>query len=501
MKKSAAPAPWAFTVLFVAAMFLPRLVPQGLFGDGLLYASMARNLAEGKGSMWAPWFSSGYWLDFASGAPYFENPPLMIWLQAGFFLALGDHWWVEKLYALLLLLLNAWLIVRVWEVPLRGTARQRSFGWFPLLLWYFITPVLWGNPNNLMDNNMLTFCLLALLISTDGLFSGQGIPVKLTIAGLFVFLGFLTKGPVAFYPAAAPFLFAVIFSPRDDSRRNYAGQLLGGALRSGWILLVAAGLFALLLLLVPESRHYFENYWERRLGVVLSGTREDAAFTGWARLSIFIILVKEQAGLIGLFLLLFLIPRRKRVDGSHFRRERKISLFFLLAGFAATLPIMLSARQNGIYVIPGMPMFALAAGYYHLPLLHGWLANPGEKTARFLENLSKVSFAGMFALAVYVFFLFGQPGREKELLHDLPYLRQVIPKGEKVAVCERLMQNQQAHTYFQRFHHLELSRDVAGCRYALADSTCDAGFGNTLAAKGFARIDYPGKTYFVYVKK
>ena len=103
MKKDALSSLWLFTVFFLAAMFLPRLVPQGLFGDGLLYASLARNLAEGKGSMWAPWFSSGYWLDFASGAPYFENPPLMIWLEAVFFRILGDYWWVEKLYSLLLL--------------------------------------------------------------------------------------------------------------------------------------------------------------------------------------------------------------------------------------------------------------------------------------------------------------------------------------------------------------------------------------------------------------
>ncbi len=89
MKKDALSSLRLFTVFFLAAMFLPRLVPQGLFGDGLLYASLARNLAEGKGSMWAPWFSSGYWLDFASGAPYFENPPLMIWLEAVFFRIIG----------------------------------------------------------------------------------------------------------------------------------------------------------------------------------------------------------------------------------------------------------------------------------------------------------------------------------------------------------------------------------------------------------------------------
>ena len=198
---------WIFTLLFLAAMFLPRLVTQGMFGDGLLYASMARNLAEGKGSLWALWFSTGYWVDFASGAPYFENPPLMIWLQAGFFRLLGDEWWVEKLYTLFLFILNAWLIMRVWEIPLRGTVYQEKFGWLPLLFWYFIPSVIWGNPNNLMDNNLLTFCLLALWAALDGLFSGRRFWLKLSLAGVFVYLGLMTKGPVALYPVALPFLF------------------------------------------------------------------------------------------------------------------------------------------------------------------------------------------------------------------------------------------------------------------------------------------------------
>lgn len=497
MKKALAPAAlWTFTLFFIAAMFLPRLVPQGMFGDGLLYASMARNLAEGKGSFWAPWFSSGYWLEFASGAPYFENPPLMIWLQAFFFRLLGDHWWVEKLYALALLLLNAWLIVRVWEIPLRGTAMSGKFGWFPLLLWYFITPVAWGNPNNLMDNNLLTFCLLALRFISDGLFSGRRLWLKLSLAGGFVFFGLMTKGPVALYPAAAPFLFAVVLSTRPT-----VVTWIKPALQSGWVIFVAVGLFALLLAVVPDSRHYFENYWEKRLGVVMSGTREDAEFTGWARLSIFKILLKEQVGLIVLFLLLFFISRKKGLRAREFHSERKIALFFLLLGFAATLPIMLSARQNGIYIIPGMPMFALAAAYFHLPLLRHWLAEPGEKTLRFLSILQRASLAAMLLLAIYTVFLFGQPGREKELLHDLPHIQQAIPQGEKVAVCDRLMQNQQAHTYFQRFHHLELSRDPGACRYALTDRVCDPEINGALTAGGFVKMNFSGVSYYVYVRK
>ena len=501
MKKAVAPL-WTFTLLFLAIMFLPRLVTQGMFGDGLLYASIARNLAEGKGMLWAPWFSTGYWIDFASGAPYFENPPLMIWMQAGFFRLLGEGWWVEKLYSLFLFILNAWLIVRVWEVPLRGTVFQEKFGWFPLFFWYFIPSAIWGNPNNLMDNNLLTFCLLALWAGLDGVFSQQRLWLKMSLAGVFVYLGLMTKGPVALYPVAVPFLFVLTICSATQSRRK--NEWWRGIFQSLWIGIVAAGLFALMLVLILESRTYFENYWHQRLGVVLSGVREDAALTGWARLSIFVILAKELAGVAALSLVLFLVFQKRKITSEESSRTRKTSQLFLLLGFAGTLPLMLSARQSGMYIIPALPMFALAAGYFHLSVLHSWLSEPGEKTARFLRRLQVWSVAGMFVLAGYLIFLFGQPGRERALLHDLPYIQQAIPKGEKVGVCEKLMRDEHAHTYLQRFHHLELTRDLSACRFALTDRVCDEEMQEILLANGFEKVMKESSSegsYFVYAKR
>ncbi len=504
MKKAVAPL-WIFTLLFLAAMFLPRLVTQGMFGDGLLYASMARNLAEGKGAVWAPWFSTGYWIDFASGAPYFENPPLMIWLQAGFFRLFGEGWWVEKLYSLFLFVLNAWLIVRVWETPLRGTVFQKKFGWLPLFFWYFIPSVIWGNPNNLMDNNLLTFCLLALWVGLDGVFSQRRLWLKLTLAGVFVYLGLMTKGPVALYPAAVPFLFALTTRPAAQSRRTK--EWPRGIFQSLWIGIVAAGLFALMLVLIPESRMYFENYWHQRLGVVLSGVREDAALTGWARLSIFAILAKELAAVAVLSLILFFISRKRKITVGQSPSQHEtdhLFLLFLLLGFAGTLPLMLSARQSGMYIIPSLPMFALAAGYFHLRVLHSWFSESGEKTARFLRRLKAWSVAGVFVLVAYLIFLFGQPGRERALLHALPHIQQAIPKGEKVGVCEKLMRDEHAHTYLQRFHHLELTRDLSVCRFVLTDRVCDEAMQEVLLENGFEKVmkeSFSDGSYFVYAKR
>ena len=42
---------------FVAAI-VPRLVQRGMFVDGVTYSSMARNLAEGRGHFWAPYYTA-----------------------------------------------------------------------------------------------------------------------------------------------------------------------------------------------------------------------------------------------------------------------------------------------------------------------------------------------------------------------------------------------------------------------------------------------------------
>ncbi|MFN0013278.1 MAG: ArnT family glycosyltransferase, partial [Saprospiraceae bacterium] len=270
-------------VVFIAALFLPRVLTQGMFGDGLLYASMARNLAQGKGTYWAPFFSSGYWVP---GLPVFyqENPPLMLWVQSLFFRVLGDHWWVEKLYSTFLLALNGLLLCRIWEIPLRSTPFRGQYFWLPLLLFYLIPTISWGAPNNLMDTTMLTFCLLALYSTARAVFLQKNTVGWLALTGLFVVFGFLTKGPVALYPVAAPFLFAVAL-PGGNRLRG-----LGQSVFTGCVVLL---LFVVLLGLVPPARELFQNYWEQRLSVALAGGREDGLHTGWGRLNALKILFME----------------------------------------------------------------------------------------------------------------------------------------------------------------------------------------------------------------
>ena len=51
-------------------LVLPRLLSYGMFVDGIVYASIARNMAENYGSFWQPYYT-------ATVAPVFsDQPPL-----------------------------------------------------------------------------------------------------------------------------------------------------------------------------------------------------------------------------------------------------------------------------------------------------------------------------------------------------------------------------------------------------------------------------------------
>jgi hypothetical protein len=86
-----------------------------MFMDGVKYAAISRNMAEGIGSFWRPFFAHSFWLPYDNG-PYFSgHPPLQFGLQALLFRLLGDTPVVENVYNLLILTTHIGLIAGIWK--------------------------------------------------------------------------------------------------------------------------------------------------------------------------------------------------------------------------------------------------------------------------------------------------------------------------------------------------------------------------------------------------
>ena len=101
---------WKVLILgFFLTFFLSEILEESMFIDGIWYAVIARNLAEGNGSYWFPQFSQTIFSDFH------EHPGFVFWLQSYFFKILGDSFWTERIFSGIQYLFNLILIILIWK--------------------------------------------------------------------------------------------------------------------------------------------------------------------------------------------------------------------------------------------------------------------------------------------------------------------------------------------------------------------------------------------------
>ena len=73
----------------------PHFLAEGMFLDGITYAALAKNYAQGLGNFWNLHYCQTLYPEFH------EHPPLAIVIQSWFFTLFGSSIYVEKIYSVL----------------------------------------------------------------------------------------------------------------------------------------------------------------------------------------------------------------------------------------------------------------------------------------------------------------------------------------------------------------------------------------------------------------
>jgi hypothetical protein len=472
-----------FVFSFLLLIFLPRIVQKGMFGDGLLYAAIARNLAEGKGSWWTPYFSSSYWLENIPEY-YYENPPLMLWIQSLYFKVVGDFWWTEKSFGVILFVVNVLMLRWVWKTYFYNDTQKANY-WFVLpLFWNFqpITP--WGNVNNMMDNMLLTCCLAAIAFTLQGIHVSKVVNIKaLTAAAIMVFLGLMVKGPVALYPMALPVVYWWIKrSPSLMLSVSSSAFILGGSILC----------FVCMLYFVPDALEYFQAYWNQRLKAVITGSRNDMKLMGWDRFYILGQLAIQILPATFIAVVSFFIAKANKIKLPH-----QDALIFVIMGFGATLPILASTKQSGIYLIPGLPMFSIAALMYSLPAIE--ILFNKHFFIKYKTQINVLWGSLLLIGVISTYTNYGKKGREQGIISDLEQIKPMIPQNSYISVCDTMMHDFVIHTYAQRMNHYELKSIADSSEYLMTNHLCDS-----LDIKklyNYQRLEITGLDYFTIYKK
>ena len=421
--------------LILFAIFLglisPYLLTEGMFVDGITYAVVSRNLATGLGSIWDLHYTGTLFTHFH------EHPPLAFALQGLFFSVFGDSLLVERFYSVLTYPVTGLILVLTWRQVVPGT--YRSLGWLPLLFWLCVPLVSWAAPNNLLENTMMILTGGTILLILHSYQHHRWL--FLSMAGLTLFLGFLTKGFVSLFPLSLPFWMWIFGKSRGPGR----------FLTDTFVLTLSLFLsFLILFLLFPASKESLQEYV--RIQVV--GSIQNVS-TVSSRFYIVGRLLAELGPGIGIALLTLFLGRRP----AETSRDRGWLWILGCLGLSAVLPIMISLKQRGFYILPAFPLFSLVLAGLVAPGVKGWTERI-KRRVRISMVLNSVAASLLIFSVLLILKQAGNISRDQEMIEDVRTLKEHLPGGSTLSVARETWYEWALHAYLFRYANISLDRKV-----------------------------------------
>ncbi|MCS7245688.1 MAG: glycosyltransferase family 39 protein [candidate division WOR-3 bacterium] len=344
-----------FLVIF-SMLILPKVFTIGIFVDGMTYASISRNLSEGISSFFKPTYTLTIYREF------YEHPPLQFYLESLFFKLLGDKFYTERIYSILVGFLSLTLLA--FTVKILSRFEKVNIPLFSASFVLILIPLTsWIMLNNMLENTLVLFLILSFVFLLFSIYINS---VFALFSGIFLFLAFFTKGPVA--------LFVIIFPILYYKEINFSRMVM-------IYLLLMFGFC--IFLFIPGVLEYLSIYFKNQVISSIIGKREIVG----NRLDPIFKTIRELL-IPFLFLLMLSIFKKFRITIS------KISLKLLLLSLFAIFPLTISPKQMDWYVYPSFPFFSLAIAFIF------------KDTLKFLDELLKNKILSFISLIIVIFSVF-----------------------------------------------------------------------------------------------
>jgi len=400
-----------------------------MFLDGLMYASIAKNLAMNHGEFWNLYYTDTFYTQFN------EHPPLVFGLQGMFFKLFGDHTWVERSYSLGTYAVVSYFMYKIWIF----FGKKKSTFWLPMLFLALIPLMTWSTANNMLENTMSVFTCASIyfyLRSTKG-----ARYYYLTLCSLMVLFAFLSKGFTGLYVLTFPFFYDL-----SVGKRHY----LRGLLDSVFVILLTVLFLSLLFYLNEDAYQSFLRYYQRQV----VGSIENIV-TVKSRYYIATKLITELLIPGGVMLVIYLWSRKAKIPLSD-STDRKKALSLVVFGLCGVLPIMVSMKQSGFYIVTTFPFFAIALS---LLILNG-LKTFQLKVLLPNFKVIKVGSVVLIVSCVVLFFIaINRIGRDEERIEMISNFDDLIEDGSTVFIDKDMWSDWSMHAYFSRLKDVSLSAD------------------------------------------
>jgi 4-amino-4-deoxy-L-arabinose transferase-like glycosyltransferase len=407
-------------------------------------------MAEGWGTFWKPY------QDDTLRPLFHEHPPLIYWIQSIFFKLFGDGIHFEAFYGFIVGIIILCCTALIWQQVRRDFDLEPVGSWWPMLLLVSLPIYTYLSQTNRLVFTFAIFALMAPFYSYKSIVAANHVIFFSLLSGILIYLGFIAKGPVAFFTFAVP-VFGWLALKIKFSRAIISTLL---TVTTCVILFIVTSYF------YPESLNFWKGFWQAQGMASLKSTR-GAGDTYWH--------IPERWALemiVPVHVVVFL----KFITKSPLRRMRfnRQAVLFLLIGLAGSLPFLISKRQHARYIFQSFPFYVLSLAFI--------ADSVAIRLEKILAQKRKYRIAGGSIIALFcitgvvnMFYHKGTITRRHEFYNDF-YLQKIqLPQRVTVSVCpEEMIYGDWLFATMQRFYRVSLSGKM-NYEYLLIDknSSCE----------------------------
>lgn len=432
------------TLSIFLILLLPWLIQDGMFMDGIIYATVAKNLAYGQGSWWHLHLTN-----FLSDQ-YYDQPPLTIWITSFFFKVLGKGLYTERIYSFLTAIINLILIRKIWKIIFNNEKPLQEFWWLPVLFWIICPACFWSFTNNMQENTMSIFILSSVIFLLNGFYLNKRRIRNTIFMAIALFLSAMCKGVQGTFTLIGIILVAITLKKLSTKESITKTLVLFGAF---------AALVTILFLHGP-ALEYFENYY--RVRIVNTFSNPNSATTS-NRFYLLYRLAMEEIIPIAISILIIAASRKNKIQVN--QQHKSFALLFLLLALAGTLPLLITAEQRRFYLVPVFPLFSISLSLLIINHLRGIF----EKYSSSI-NIKSIKGISILLITLTIFLTienFGKSKRDQVMLHDINLVGENLSDIKVIAINPSLYSNWSLHLYFKRYYDISLNPNMEVGEYFL----------------------------------
>jgi len=309
---------------------------QVMFMDGIIYAGIAKHLT------WQTISTLQLNLSKSYGANFYGHPPLSMIIHFLFYDVFGNDFFVDRMLSLASFVASIFLIHKICG----ATSITKTNSWFVILLFVTIPVVSWSFKNNMLENLMTVFCLVSVYLSILKFRNNTINSITYySLNATVIFCAFISKGFTGLFPIATPLIISIIINKSK----------VAWVIQTSILLIYTFMFFAIVFIIFPPLKTFILEYLNQQIFASLNGKSDVDGRT--------FILTKMPQELMVLLIITMLLHISNGKKTFVILKQKITSntdaQLFLCIALNASLPIIISVKQSGYYVLAAYPFFAL----------------------------------------------------------------------------------------------------------------------------------------------